>query len=277
MPKIHRGICPDKACELVGIEVKRQKSEREAFRVVAEELGVSFDTVKSWAFRNKMGATAPNETKSTPGHEDKTCATIDLYTLKHDSGKKKFVFKLRENDGNRFLVIQEYRVGKAGKEIATKNRLIMGVDLFSQFRGAMDQVEMMLQERCSGKPDVDVPDPQEDDQAEPPVVDDADHEEDDEVELQDGDDAGNAQEHEQDDMQVATGAPLAPADGTEDTEVGVEPVQCVDCVHFVVNKGAPEQNGACNPITMAWNGKAFQSPHKPHLCQSFSPRDQQQG
>lgn len=73
------------ACQRVALEIGRQKSERRAFQVVAEELGVSLNTVKSWSFRNKVGATAPKK-QDTPEVYD-TCAVSDLLVLA-DSGKK---------------------------------------------------------------------------------------------------------------------------------------------------------------------------------------------
>ncbi len=49
----HRGICPDMACERIAVEVERQRSERKACQVVAEELGVPFKTVLAWAYRGE--------------------------------------------------------------------------------------------------------------------------------------------------------------------------------------------------------------------------------
>lgn len=87
----HRGICPEKACELVDIEVNRQKSKREAFRVVAEELGVSPNTVKSWAFRNEVGAIAPTKIESMQSLETKTSVIANLHTLPVNMGRKRSI------------------------------------------------------------------------------------------------------------------------------------------------------------------------------------------
>jgi len=75
-------------------------------------------------------------------------------------------------------------------------------------------------------------------------------------------------------MGVETEPSLAPADGAEATTVEAELVQCADCKHFAIKTWAPEEDGACNPSTRAWNGIMFQLPHEPHPCPNFSPCDQ---
>jgi hypothetical protein len=249
----HRGICPDKACELVDIEVKRQKSKREAFRVVAEELGVSPNTVKSWAFRNKVGAIAPTKNESTQFLETKTSVIANLHTLTVDTGRKKINFELHDTDGNQFLAMQEHRIGRKGEEIPTKNRFTMPVDLISQFRSALNQVEALIQERCSAESGADVPD----------------HEEDDEVEPVADTDEGGTPENDPDGLGVETAPSPSSTDATEDAAVESELIQCVDCVHFAVKKGAPEENGACNSKSGSWDGKVFQPPQEPHPCPNF--------
>jgi hypothetical protein len=257
--------------------IEGSSSLRNALRDLSKESDIPYHTLQKWYHPRKNENESVAENSYTPKAENKKQprTTFDLYSLLLDSGKKKILFGLSKTDDDHFLVIQEYRVAAKGKEIATKHRLVMPVDLFSQFRGAMDEVEAIIQERCSGKPDVDVPDPQEDDQVESPAVDDADHEEDHEVEPPDGDDAGNAQDHEQDDMKVATGAPPAPADDPETTTVEAELVQCADCKHFVIKIWAPEEDGACNQGKSSWDGKAFQPPHEAHSCKNFDGRELQ--
>ena len=78
-----------------------------------------------------------------------------------------------------------------------------------------------------------------------------------------------SQGNEVDSLGPETEAPPAPADATEDTDVEAELVQCVDCVHFAVKKGAPEENGVCNSRSGSWNGPVFQPPHEPHPCPNF--------
>ncbi len=73
------------ACERIEIEKTRQKTERKACAVVAEELGVSIETVRTWMKRNNgMGSNEPKKIIEAPSE---TCAVSDLQTL-IDSGKK---------------------------------------------------------------------------------------------------------------------------------------------------------------------------------------------
>jgi hypothetical protein len=267
--------CKMDAVAQINKRVEGGGSLRNALRELSKESDIPYHTLQKWYHPRKNENASVAENGYTPKAENKNQprTTFDLYSLLLDSGKKKILFGLSKTDDDHFLVIQEYRVAAKGKEIATKHRLVMPVDLFSQFRSALEQVEVLIQERCSGEPDVDVPDPQEDAQVESPAVDDSDHEEDDEVEPPDGDDGGDTQ----DDGQVATGIPPTSADGAEATTVEAEFVQCIDCVHFAVKKGAPEENGACNSRSGSWDGKVFQPPHGAHPCKNFGGGEPQTG
>lgn len=262
MPKIHRGICPDKACELVDIEVKRQKSEREAFRVVANELGVSPNTVKSWSFRNKVGATAPAKIEPTPTHRTETNVTTSLSSLTYDSGRRKIIFQLQEADGNRLLAMQEYRVAAKGKETPTKNRLILPVDLIPQLRSALDQVEGMIREERLIEPNIDGLGSQKDDVVEPPP----------------GGDGADTQEDEHD----AMGAEIEPSPAPvycSDTSRGAGLIRCKDCHRYApgIQLKNREMKGNCQSLTLSWNGEFIQEPCKLHICKNFRGPDQQRG
>ena len=73
------------ACERVDIESQRQPTERKAIKVVAEELGVPINTVKSWVQRDKVGANAPKKARIPDAYD--TRAILDLQTL-IDAGEK---------------------------------------------------------------------------------------------------------------------------------------------------------------------------------------------
>jgi len=240
------------ACERVAIELERQASERKACQVVADELGIPVKTVLTWIYRDKV--TSNEVTKDKANNVEKEAPTIiNLHTLQFESGRKKIAFGLGETDDNRFLVMQELKVGKNGKEKPTKNRLTMPVDLIAQFKSALDQVEAQIQEGCSGGLNIDDSVSQDAEESETPAGDDEDLARDNAVDLNEGDKERSP----------------APTDATEDATVEAELVQCADCIHFAAKKYAPEENGACNPITMAWNGQAFQPPHEPHPCHNF--------
>jgi hypothetical protein len=156
--------------------------------------------------------------------------------------------------------MQEYRIGRKAKEIPTKNRFAVTMDLIAQFRTALDQVVVIIQERCPVESGADVPEHEEDDQVEPAA---------------DPDENGTP-ENDPDGLGVEIMPPPSSTDATEDAAVEAELVQCADCIHFAA-RNAPEENGACNPITMAWNGRAFQPHHEPHPCPNFSSQDPQRG
>lgn len=248
----HRGVCPHMACERVAIELERQASERKACQVVADELGIPVKTVLTWIYRDKV--TSNEVTKGQANNVEKEAPTIiNLHTLQFESGRKKIAFGLGETDDNRFLVMQELKVGKIGKENPTKNRLTMPVDMIAQFKSALDQVEAQIQEGCSGGLNIDDSVSQDAEEGETPAGDDEDLAQDNAVDLNGGDKERSP----------------APTDATEDTTVEAELVQCADCVHFEPKKYAPEENGACNSRSGSWNGPVFQSPDKPHPCPNF--------
>jgi len=254
----HRGVCPDMACERVAIEAERQPTERKAIKVVADELGVPINTVKAWVFRNKVGANAPIEAKSTPAYETETCATRDYHTLTFDSGHKKILFSIHLTDNDLYLVMQEFKVGRNGKETPTKNRFTMSDDNIREVRSGFDKFFQVDYRGMYRERDIGGSDPPKDDEAELPA----------------GDDGGDTQDNEHDAMGVETEPSPAPADGAEATVIGTELVQCVDCVNFAVKTWAPDENGPCNSRSGPWNGEIFQPPHEPHTCPNFSPCDQ---
>ena len=231
-------------------------SIRNALRELSKESDFPYGTLRGWYYQINGVPEIRNTSKSDAAKETRKIA--DLHTMTFDSGRKKISFELVETNSNRLLAMQECRVAAKGKESATKHRLIIPLDLIAQFREAMEGIEALIKAEYSEEPEVVG----------------SDHEEDKEVGSSSGDDGGLSQNNEVDDTGVETEASPAPADGAEDTTVGVEPVQCADCVHFEPKKYAPEENGACNPITMAWNGQAFQPPHEPHPCPNFFQRDQ---
>jgi hypothetical protein len=262
MPKIHRGICPDKACELVAIEVKRQVSQREAFRVVAEELGVSPNTVKSWAFRNKVGVTAPTKNNSTTSHGTESSAVIKLHALTFDSRRRQIIFELRETDAGQFLAVREFKIGENGKEKPTKNHFTMPAALIPQLQSALDQVSVMIQEKCSGEPGAygSEPDSKETEEGDPPS----------------GADTEDAKTNRHNDIGAETESSPAPADEAEDTIVEGKLIRCRDCRRYApgLQLKDREMNGSCQPQTLSWNGELSQKPDKLHSCQNFSRQDQ---
>ena len=80
------GICSDLACQEIEIEKTKQKSNRQAIKIVAERLGVSFNTAKSWIYRNKMGSNAPIQ----PTKAKQLSETLSVKDLNYliESGKK---------------------------------------------------------------------------------------------------------------------------------------------------------------------------------------------
>jgi len=226
-------------------------SLRNALRELSKESDIPYGTLKRWYYPESV----PNNGNMPPKSsvEKETSTIINLHTMQFDSGRKKIVFGLLETEGNRFLAMQEYRVGQKDKETPTKNRLILSVDLISQFRSALEQVEVLIQERCSGESGAVGSDHKKDDEVEPPA----------------GDAGDLAQDNAVDPNGEDTELSPAPADGAEDTSVEAELVQCADCAHFAVQTWAPEENGACNARSGSWNGKVFQPPHEPHPCPNF--------
>jgi len=249
----HRGVCPDMACQLVEMEIPKQKSKHQACKVVAEKLGLPLATIRTMVLRN-TSLVDSDESKKNKSSEE-TSPISNLHTLTLDS--RKIVFGLRETNGNRFLVMQEFREGRKGREIPTKNHFTIPVDLIPQFRSALDQGEALIQERCSGESGADGPDHKEDDEVETPVGDDG------------GADGGASQTNLVNPNEEDADLSPPPVDDTGEATVGSELVQCVDCVHFAVKKWAPEENGACNSRSRSWNGVVFQEPNEPHHCLSF--------
>lgn len=81
------GICPDLACQEIEIEKEKQKSNRQAIKIVAERLGVSFNTAKSWVNRNQeVDANAPTQFSKTKQLSE-TLTVKDLFQL-IEQGKK---------------------------------------------------------------------------------------------------------------------------------------------------------------------------------------------
>lgn len=244
------------ACKVEAVAQIEKRKEfsgglRNAFRELSKESGIPYGTLRRWYYPESV----PNNGNIPPESsiDKETCATSDLHTLMHDSGRKKIIFRLRETDGNWSLVMQEYRMERKGKEVATKNRLIMPLNLFFQFREAMDAIIVMIRKGCSTESGAGGSDPQENEEVDPPA----------------GADRGDTQDIEHDGIGVETEPSPAPADGAEPTTVEAEFVQCVDCVHFAVKKWAPEENGACNSRSGSWNETVFQPPNEPHPCPNF--------
>jgi hypothetical protein len=232
---------------------------RKALCELAKESGIPYGTLRDWYYQNNGVPKIRNKLK--PDDAKKTRKIADLNTLTFDSGRKEILFKLTETDGNRFLEMQEYRVGKEGKEIATKNRLIIPLDLIAQFREDMDGIEAMTKGGFSEAPESGGSDPQEENKVEPAA----------------GDDQSVPRDNEVNGLGEKTEPSLAPADGAEAITVEAEFVHCVDCKHFAIKTWAPEKGGPCSLIKGNWNGKLAQSPHEPHPCPNFSLRDQQPG
>jgi hypothetical protein len=252
----NNGMAWTEVCKMQAVaQVDKRKevsgSIRNALRELSKESGIPYGTLRNWYYQINGVPKIRNASKSDAAKETRKIA--DLRTLTFDSGRKKILFELGETDGNRLLAMQEYRVAAKGKETATKHRLIIPLDLFSQFREAMDRIEVMIKGGCSEEPEVVGSDHEEDDELEPPA----------------GDDEGLAQDNAVDLNEGDKELSPAPADATEDTTVEAEFVQCADCVHFAVKKGAPEENGACNSRLGSWNGPVLQSPHEPHPCPNF--------
>lgn len=248
-------------CKLEAVaEIDRRKEKlgsiRAAIREVSEESDIPGNTLKRWYYPETDYKCTRNGTPRA-STENETCATYVLYTLNFDSGRKKLVYGVRETDGNRLFTVQEYRVTGKGKEVATINRLVLPMDLFCQFLVH----SVMIKKELSGELGAVG----------------SDQKGDDKVELPSGDDVGFAQDHAVAVNEEDKERSPAPTDTIENTAVEAEFVQCADCVHFEPKKYAPEEDGACNPITNAWNGKVFQPPHEPHPCPNFSSQDQQRG
>lgn len=93
--------------------------------------------------------------------------------------------------------MQEYRIGQKGVGSPTKNHLTMPVELIAQFRSALDQVEVLIQERRPEESGADGPDHKE----EEPVAE---------------DDAGDGHEHEQEDDGEDVGLETAPSSAHDD-------------------------------------------------------------
>ncbi|MFZ5447058.1 MAG: hypothetical protein ACOZFS_00265 [Thermodesulfobacteriota bacterium] len=243
------------ACKLEAvaqIDKRKEKlgSVRAAIREISEESGIPQNTLKRWKYPETDYKCTRNGTPY-PSTESETCATYPLYTQDFDSGRKKLVYGVCESHGNRLFTIKEYRVTRDGKEVATRNRLILPLDLFCQFLVH----SVMIKEELSGKSEADSPGYNEDEVG-PPDGENAS------VSL--GDAIGPENE--------ATEISPKPADSAEDTAVEAELVQCADCLHFAAKKWAPEENGACNARSGPWNGKIFQPPYVPHICPNFQDK-----
>ena len=74
----YRGVCPDMACQRIAIEKKRQRSENAACKIVAEELGLPLQTIRTWIKREKIGS---NEPRKKPETNQETCQISDLESL----------------------------------------------------------------------------------------------------------------------------------------------------------------------------------------------------
>jgi hypothetical protein len=241
------------SCKLETVaEIDRRKeklgSVRAAIREVSEESDIPGNTLKRWYYPETDYKCTRNGTPRAPT-ENETCSTYVFHTLNFDSGRKKLVYGVRETDGNRLFTIQEYRVTGKGKEVATTNRLTLPLDLFCQFLVH----SVIIEKELSGELCAVVPDRKEDDEVEPAA----------------DTDEGGTPEDDPDGLGVETAPSPSSTDATEDAAVESELIQCVDCVHFAVKKGAPEENGACNSRSGSWDGKVFQPPNEPHHCLNF--------
>jgi hypothetical protein len=178
----------------------------------------------------------------------------NLHTLQIDSGRKIF-FCLREADGSRVLAMQEYRIGRKGEEIATKNHFTMPVELISQFRSALDQVEVLIQERCSAGSGADVPDHEEDHGVEPPAA----------------DSGGDAKGNDQGDMGIET---EPSPDHAEETSGKAGLIRCRDCRRYDpgLQLKDKEMKGSCKSQTLSWDGELIQPPYELHHCPNFQGR-----
>jgi hypothetical protein len=226
---------------------------RPAIRELSKESGIPYDTLQKWYHPRKNESVAENGYTPKAKNTKQTSTTCDLHTLTFDSGRKKILFELIETDGNQFLAMQEYRTERKGKEIPTKNRFAIPMDLIAWFRAALDQAVIIIQERCPEESEADVPDHEEDNEAEPAA---------------EADEGGN-RESDSDGLGVEI-APSPPStDATEDATVETPLVRCAECNHFAVKTLAPTENGGCNTRSGSWNGQALQPPNEPHPCQNF--------
>jgi hypothetical protein len=248
------------ACKIEAVaQIDRRKEHsgiRKAIRELSIESGIPYGTLRRWYYPESVPKNENTLSKSSVEKENYT--TSDLHTLTYDSGRKKIFFRLCETDGNRSLVMQDYRIGLKGKEIPTKNLFIISMDFIPQFRAALDQVKVLTEERCPAKSGADdVSNLPEDDEAGPPAT----------------DDVSDAKGNEQEDKGIET----AP-DHAEGTSGNAGRIRCRDCRQYAPGKQLKdgEMNGSCKSPAISWDGNLFQLPFELHPCPNFSLRDQQQ-
>lgn len=244
-------VCKMQAVAQVDKRKEVSGSIRNALHELSKESEIPYGTLRDWYYQIKGVPKIRNTSKSDAAKETRKIA--DLHTMIFDSGRKKISFELVETDGNRLLAMQEYRIGRKAKEIPTKNRFAVTMDLIAQFRTALDQAVVIIQERCPVESGADVPE----------------HGEDDQVELTAEADEGDTRENDSDGLGVEITPPPSSTDATEDATVEAELVQCGDCVHFAANTYVPEKNGACNSRSGSWNEPVFQPPNELHPCPNF--------
>jgi hypothetical protein len=253
------------ACKLEAVaQIDRRKEihggVRHAIREMSKESGIPYDTLQKWYHPRKNENVAENGYTPKDKEPKQTTTKCNLHTLTFDSGRKKIMFELVETDGNRLLAMQEYRIGRKAKEIPTKNRFAVTMDLIAQFRTALDQAVVIIQERCPVESGADDLNPGEGDEAESPA----------------GDGEGLAQNNEVDPDREDLETSPAPGDCTPGA---AERIRCKDCLRYAhgLQLKDKEMNGSCKSQTLSWNGEFIQLPDKSHNCHNFCGCNQQQG
>ena len=131
-------VCKVEAVAQIDKRKETSGGLRKALRVVSKESEIPYGTLKRWYYPESV----PNNgnTPPEPSIEKEPSAISDLHTLKYDSGRKKIKFCLRENNGEWTLSMQDYRMGRRGKDVPNNNRLIIPLNLYHEFRKTLEVV-----------------------------------------------------------------------------------------------------------------------------------------
>jgi hypothetical protein len=255
----NNGMAWTETCKMDAVtQIDKRKvvsgSIRNALRELSKESGIPYGTLRRWYYPDSVINNGNILSKKSV--EKETCVTHDYHTLTFDSGQK-ILFSIHLTNDDLYLVMQEFKVGRNGKETPTNNRFTISYNNISEVKSGFDKFSEVDYRKMYKKLNVGGPDTPKKDEVESPT----------------GDDGDDTRDNDHDSMVIETESSPAPDDAPKATTSEAELFQCVDCVHFAVNKGAPEANGAYNSRSGSWNGNIFQPPHEPHPCPNFQGGD----